>query len=106
MRVCGDRTQRHQHEGYRGLTRIPGVSRRSFAIGLAALGCEIPIVPSANSQSARVRRIGLALALPTALAARATNPAMPLVIVTGPGFWSAANIPAATRPASMSCRLV
>ena len=62
MRLCGDRTQRRQHEGYSGLTRIPGVSRRSFAIGLATLGCAIPIVPSANgAQSARIRRIGLAL---------------------------------------------
>jgi hypothetical protein len=62
MRFCGDRTQRRQHEGHCGLTRIPGVSRRSFAIGLATLGCAIPIVPSANgAQSARIRRIGLAL---------------------------------------------
>src|SRR5260370_10820822 len=119
--------------------RTPGVSRRSFAIGLASLGCAIPIVPSANgAQSARIRRIGLALgddtegggaafretlrelgyiegqnlviearstnaaadlarmdlelvvvqALPAALAARAANPAMPLVIVTGPGLVS------------------
>jgi putative ABC transport system substrate-binding protein len=139
MRFCGDRTQRRQHEGYCGLTRIPGVSRRSFAIGLATLGCAIPIVPPANgAQSARIRRIGLALgddtegggaafretlrelgyiegqnlviearstnaaadlarmdlelvvvqALPTALAARASNPAMALVIVTGPGLVS------------------
>ena len=138
MRFCGDRTQRRQHEGYSRLTRTPGVSRRSFAIGLAALGCAIPMVPSANgAQSASIRRIGLALgddtegggaafretlrklgyiegqnlviegsstnaadlarmnlelvvvqALPTALAARAANPAMPLVIVTGPGLVS------------------
>ena len=123
---------------YRGPARIAGVTRRSFAIGLATLGGAIPIVPSANGQSARVRRIGLALgddtegggaafretlrelgyiegqnliieargtngaaglarmdlelvvvqALPTALAARGANPAMPLVIVTGPGLVS------------------
>ena len=58
MRFCGDRTQPRQHEGYCGLTRIPEVSRRSFAIGLATLACAIPIVPSANgAQSARIRRI-------------------------------------------------
>lgn len=112
--------------------------RRSFSIRLAALGCAIPILPFANGQSARVRRIGLALgddpegggaafrktlrelgyiegqnlviearsgnaaadlvrmdlelvvvqALPMALTARAANPAMPLVIVTGPGLVS------------------
>src|SRR5579872_2616390 len=139
MRFCGDRTQRRQHEGHCGLTRIPGLGRRSFAIGLATLGRAIPIVPSANAaQSARIRRIGLALGddtegggsafretlrelgyiegqnlviearsanaaadlahmdlelvvvqvLPAALAVRAANPAMPLVIVTGPGLVS------------------
>ena len=137
MRLSGDRMQRRRHEGY-GLTPRRGVSRRSFGIGLAALGCAIPIVPSANGQNTRVRRIGLALgedpegggtvfretlrelgyieghnlviearntnaaadlarmdlelvvvqALPSALAARAANPAMPLVIVTGPGLVS------------------
>jgi putative ABC transport system substrate-binding protein len=137
MRLGGDRMQRRRHEGY-GLTRRRGVSRRSFGIGLAALGCAIPIVPSANGQNTRVRHIGLALgddpegggtvfretlrelgyieghnlvieapntnaaadlarmdlelvvvqALPSALAARAANPAMPLVIVTGPGLVS------------------
>jgi len=137
MRLGGDRMQRRRHERY-GLTRRRGVSRRSFGIGLAALGCAIPIVPSANGQNTRVRRIGLALgedpegggtvfretlrelgyieghnlviearntnaaadlarmdlelvvvqALPSALAARAANPAMPLVIVTGPGLVS------------------
>lgn len=138
MRFCGDRTQWPQHEDYCGLTRITVVSRRSFVIGLATLGCAISIVPFANGQSARVRRIGLALGgdtegggtafretlhklgyiegqnlvieargtngvadlarmelelvvvqnLPTALAARDANPAMPLVIVTGPGLVS------------------
>ena len=129
--------QRSQHQGCCGLTPRPGVSRRSFAIGLATLGCAIPIVRSSNGQSARIRRIGLALGddpengaafretlrelgfiegqnlviearspsgaadlarmdlelvvvqnLPAALAARAANPAMPLVIVTGPGLVS------------------
>ena len=130
--------QRSRHEGSCGFTRKPGVTRRSVAIGLAALGCAIPTVPSANGQNARVRRIGLALgndtegggaafretlrelgyvegqniaiearganavaelarmdiellvvvALPGALAARAANPAMPLVIVTGAGLVS------------------
>ena len=62
MRFCGDNAQRRQHEGYCGLTRIPRVTRRSFAIGLATLGCAIPIVPSGiEAQSARIRRIGLAL---------------------------------------------
>ena len=138
MGFCGDRTQRCQQEGYCGLTRIPGMSRRSFAIGVATLGGAIPIVPSANGQNVRVRRIGAALgddtegggaafretlrelgyvegqnivieergtnavadlarmdiemlvvvALPVALAARAANSAMPLVIVTGAGLVS------------------
>jgi putative tryptophan/tyrosine transport system substrate-binding protein len=36
------------------------VTRRSFMIGLAVLGCALPVVPSAQqAQSARVRRIGL-----------------------------------------------
>jgi hypothetical protein len=56
MRLGGDRMQRRRHECY-GLTRRRGVSRRSFGIGLAALGCAIPIVPSANGQNTRVRRI-------------------------------------------------
>jgi putative ABC transport system substrate-binding protein len=123
-----------------------GVTRRSFVIHLAVLGCTLPIVASANqADPARVRRIGLAFGddpeggvaafretlrelgyvegqnlvieardtlrsppganaaadlarmnlellvvhtLAMALAARAANPAMPLVIVTTPGLVS------------------
>src|SRR5260370_33374684 len=42
--------------------RTPGVRRGCLTIEIAARGCAISIVPSANgAQSARIRRIGLAL---------------------------------------------
>src|SRR5690242_14737164 len=140
MRSFGNRSEGRQQQLQCELTRF-GISRRSFAISFAGFASAIPIVPSANGQRPRVRRIGLVLGddgvgggaafrgtlralgyvegqnlyiearenaraasaadlarmdlellvvqtLPGALAARAANPAMPLVIVTTPGIVS------------------